>query len=110
MLASRSSQRQSRSAQRYLWGGDFRGPSDRQKPPSSPYAGWSQPCFQYPKAIGNKPGTGNKRGVRLGWGQGLEVQSKILGLNSHPGTRSASSGLGIPLQLLRVSVSAEPGL
>ena len=68
------------------------------------------PAFNTPKAIGYKPGTGSKRGVRLGWGQGLEVQSKILGLKSHPGTRSASSGLGIPLQLRRVSVSAEPGV
>ena len=51
--------------------------------PSHTLAGPS-PAFSNPKAIGNKPGTGNKGGVRLGWGEGLEAQSKILGLNSHP--------------------------
>ena len=76
--------------------------------PSHTLAGPS-PAFSNPKAIGNKPGTGNKGGVRLGWGEGLEAQSKILGLNSHPGTSSASSGLGTLLQLLHVSVSAAPG-
>ena len=79
MLAAGSSRRWSRSAD-----------TSGEVTSSAPMTGRSlrpfhmlpgaSPALNNPKATSNKPATGNKIGMRLGWGEGIEKHSKNLGL------------------------------
>lgn len=54
------------------------------------------PALNNPKAISNKPGTGNKIGMRLGWREGIEKHSKNPGLKQRSRDQLFWAGVSHP--------------
>lgn len=54
------------------------------------------PALNNPKAISNKPGTGNKIGMRLGWQEGIEKHSKNPGLKQRSRDQLFWAGVSHP--------------